>query len=58
MAIYLVVGLIGAMWAAAVASGKNLNVAVFAILGFLFPLIGVLIAYGTKGEAPKEAAPQ
>ena len=58
MAIYFIVGLIGCIWAAAIASGKNLNVAVYAIVGFLFPLIGVLVAYGAAKQEPKEVAPQ
>ena len=58
MALYFIVGLIGCIWAAAIASGKNLNVAVYAIVGFLFPLIGVLFAYVAAKQEPKEVAPQ
>ena len=58
MALYLIVGFIGCVWAAAIASGKNLNVAVYGTVGFLFPLIGVLIAYGAAKQEPKEVAPQ
>jgi hypothetical protein len=52
--VYILVRFVGAIWAAAVAGGKNLNMAVFAILGFLLPLIGVLIAYGVPAK-PEEA---
>jgi hypothetical protein len=57
MAFYFLVSLVGCIWAAAIASNKNLNVAVYAIVGFLFPLIGVLVAYGAAKQEPKEAAP-
>lgn len=54
MAIYLVFGMIGAIWAAILASNKNLNPVGYAIAGFLMPLIGVLLAYGA---AARPAAP-
>jgi len=58
MALYLIVAIIGCIWATNIASGKNLNVAVYAIVGFLFPLIGVLLAYGAAKQEPKEVATQ
>ncbi|MFT3699338.1 MAG: hypothetical protein QM831_39685 [Kofleriaceae bacterium] len=40
----LLIMLAGAGIAGAIASGKNQNVALFALFGALFPLIGILVA--------------
>jgi hypothetical protein len=40
---FLIIGLAGALIAAVVASNKNRNPLGYGVLGFLFPLIGVVI---------------
>lgn len=48
MGIYILAGVIGAMWAAAVASSKNNDVVVWGLFGLLFPLFGVIGAYAAE----------
>ncbi len=55
MGIALLIGIIGAFWTASLASRKNLNVLGYAILGFLLPLIGVLVVLSAEDRNPKEA---
>lgn len=43
MGIALAIGFIGMIISVVIASSKNRNVAGWAALGFLFPLIGILI---------------
>ena len=54
MAIYFIVGLVGAVWAAAVAGSKNNNALGYAVLGFVLPLIGVIAAYAAAPSSRKD----
>ena len=57
MGIAIVIALIGAIWCAIVASNKNLNVLGYTLLGFFFPLIGVIIVLCTQAQpAPQQAS--
>jgi hypothetical protein len=55
MAIALVICLAFSIWAASIASSKNLNVLGYALLAFFLPLIGVIAAVAAKpGPAPEK----
>lgn len=56
MGIYIIIGIIGALWAAAIANAKRLDPAGYAILGFLLPLVGFIVAHVAKTEPPAEGA--
>jgi len=55
MALCFLVAFASSLFATAIASGKNRNVAVYAILGFWLPLLGVLLALAAEKQEPKEA---
>jgi hypothetical protein len=52
LAFAFLISFIGAIWSANIASRKNLNVLAYAVLGFLVPLIGLLIVFAAE---PAEA---
>jgi hypothetical protein len=56
MAIALVICLAFSIWAASIASSKNINVLGYALLAFFLPLIGVIAAVAAKpGPAPEKS---
>ena len=54
MEIAILFGFIGAIWSAVVAGNKNRNPIGYLVLGFLIPLVGVLVAYGAAPLPPAE----
>jgi hypothetical protein len=58
MGIAIVIALIGAIWCAHVASTKHLNVLGYTLLGFLLPLIGVLVVLSAQPAPPPEESAQ
>lgn len=55
LALAFLFSIIGAIWSANIASRKNLNPLGYALLGFLLPLIGVLVVYGAAPQTPERA---
>lgn len=49
LALYAFIGLAFAFWAGAVANSKRDDVALYAVLGFVFGILGVLCAYLSSG---------
>lgn len=49
VALYSVIGLGFAFWAGAVAKSKRDDVALYAVLGFVFGILGVLCSYLSSG---------
>lgn len=48
LALSFFIGVIGAIWCAVVASNKNISVLGYTVLGFVLPLLGVILVHVAK----------